>query len=372
MNLSRRCLRLLLVPLVAIALPIAFPRAMNAQGPAPSNAECLACHNNPNQVKQLPSGEPVSLYVDEKDFANSVHGQKNLACVQCHTNITGFPHPAFFATDRRDVTLQMYSLCRQCHQDNYAKTLDSIHTKAIAGGDRNAAVCTDCHTAHAITNPHQPRTRIPQTCAQCHGAIYDDYAKSIHGSALLDVSNPDVPTCIDCHGVHNIGDPTTAVFRLKSPEICAKCHTDKNRMARYGISTDVLNTYVADFHGTTVKLFEKQSPDAPTNKPVCFDCHGIHNIKRIDDPNSTVFKENLLKTCQRCHPDATTSAFTGSWTRHYSASPDKYPLVYYVNLFYWIFIPVVIGTMLLFITLEIYRRVRTRVAKRETRNVKPE
>ena len=33
-------------------------------------------------------------------------------------------------------------------------------------------------------------------------------------------------------------------------------------MDKYGISTQVLNTYVADFHGTTVTLFEKQSPDA--------------------------------------------------------------------------------------------------------------
>ena len=79
-----------------------------------------------------------------------------------------------------------------------------------------------------------------------------------------------MPTCIDCHGVHNIGDPTTAEFRLKSPEMCAKCHTDPAIMDKYGISTQVLNTYVADFHGTTVTLFEKQSPDAETNKPVCY------------------------------------------------------------------------------------------------------
>ena len=69
-----------------------------------------------------------------------------------------------------------------------------------------------------------------------------------------------MPTCIDCHGVHNIEDPRTAAFRLQSPEMCAKCHADRALMAKYGISTDVFNTYVADFHGTTVAIFEKESP----------------------------------------------------------------------------------------------------------------
>ena len=30
-------------------------------------------------------------------------------------------------------------------------------------------------------------------------------------------------------------------------------------MAKYGLNTNVLNTYVADFHGTTVTLFEQSS-----------------------------------------------------------------------------------------------------------------
>ena len=351
---------LLLTLSAAFLLSHALASSAHAQGPAPTDAECLACHSNPDLRKDLPSGEPLSLYVDKTHFADSVHGQKNITCVQCHTNITGFPHPAFNPTDRRDVTLKMYTLCSQCHADNYQKAQDSVHAAALASGDRNAAVCTDCHTAHTVTPPDQPRTRIPQTCAQCHSAIYVQYVDSVHGAALTNEGNTDVPTCIDCHGVHNIGDPTTASFRLKSPEICAKCHTDASRMAKYNISTNVLNTYVADFHGTTVELFAKESPDAPTNKPVCFDCHGIHDIKKIDDPNSTVFKQNLLRTCQQCHPNATTAAFTGAWMSHYNASPQNYPLVYYVNLFYWILIPVTIGGLLLYIALDFYRRLRRR------------
>jgi hypothetical protein len=165
--------------------------------------------------------------------------------------------------------------------------------------------------------------------------------------------------------VHNIGDPTTAEFRLKSPEMCAKCHSDPAIMDKYGISTQVLNTYVADFHGTTVTLFEKQSPDAETNKPVCFDCHGVHNIARTDDPQKGLeLKENILKRCQVCHPTATTN-FSDAWLSHYIPSPEKYPLVYYVNLFYRIFIPSVLIPMALLVVLDISSVIRQKRRKRK-------
>jgi predicted CXXCH cytochrome family protein len=309
----------------------------------------------------LPSGEPLSLFVDAEVFDKTIHGAEKLRCVQCHTDIQGYPHPPANYIDRRDVTLQNYTTCEACHQDNYRRTLDSMHQVALAGGNRNAAVCTDCHTAHAVTNPATPRTHIPQTCAQCHSAISDEYVRSVHGTALFDANNPDVPTCVDCHGVHGIGDPTTAAFRLKSPEICARCHTDRTIMDKYGISTNVLNTYLADFHGTTVELFAKQSPDQATNKPVCYDCHGVHNIKSTRDPTSTVStQENLLNTCRKCHPDATTASFTAAWMSHYQAGPDKYPLVYYVNLFYWVVIPLTIGALLVFVASDVFRRLRRR------------
>ena len=88
-------------------------------------------------------------------------------------------------------------------------------------------------------------------------------------------------------------------------------------------STQVLDTYVADFHGTTVTLFEKQSPDAETNKPVCFDCHGVHDIRRTDDPEKGLqMRENLLARCQVCHPDAT-SNFPDAWLSHYIPPPRR-------------------------------------------------
>jgi predicted CXXCH cytochrome family protein len=302
------------------------------------------------------------MFVDEKRFNDSVHAQQKPGCTDCHTSISSYPHPPIAATNARDFSLQMYTLCKQCHSKEYQDSLDSIHNKVLASGNRNAPVCTDCHTAHFVGKPDTPRTLIPQTCQKCHSDIYAQYKESVHGAALLANSNPDVPTCVDCHGVHNVGDPTTAAYRLKSPELCASCHTSRAMMYKYNLSTNVLNTYVADFHGTTVELFEKQSPDAPTNKAVCYDCHGVHDIRSAKDPNSTVYKANLLKTCQQCHPDATAS-FPSSWLSHYDASPTRYPIIYYVNLFYTIVIPLVIGGMGGFVLLDAARRLLNRTKK---------
>ena len=183
----------------------------------------------------------------------------------------------------------------------------------------------------------------------------------MHGKALTEEGNTDVPTCIDCHGVHNIQEPTTASFRNSTPFLCGSCHTNAEIMDKYGLSTHVLDTYLSDFHGTTVKLFEETYPDQPTNKPVCTDCHGVHNIARVDDPAAGIaIKENLLPKCQRCHPDVSSQNFADAWMGHYIPSPDKYPLVYYVKLFYKFFIPGVLGGMSFFVLTDIYRRFANR------------
>jgi hypothetical protein len=165
-----------------------------------------------------------------------------------------------------------------------------------------------------------------------------------------------------------VSGPSNQPFHLFSPQICARCHSDQELMAKYGVSTDVFDTYVADFHGATVVMFEKTAPDQETNKPVCIDCHGVHDMRRVDDPESRVIKENLLDTCQRCHPDATTN-FPNAWLSHYRPSPEHSPTVYYVNLFYQFFIPTVLGGMGIFVVLDGSRRlINRRREKRHERN----
>lgn len=345
------------------------------------NDTCLECHGKPGLSMTLDNGDVLDLFVDPQVYASSIHGKDKYACVQCHTTVGNFPHPPFTAADRRDTSLKLYPACYRCHSGEYERSQDSVHAQAMAGGNKQAAVCTDCHTAHAVrqlldtkTGQPLPDTRIwiPQTCAQCHNAIYQEYQSSVHGSALLGQGNPDVPTCIDCHGVHNISNPLANAFRNNSPEMCAKCHTDTKRMAKYGISTQVLNTYVSDFHGTTVTLFEKESPDAPTNKPVCFDCHGVHNIAQVGDPkNGLQIEQNLLARCKICHPDASAN-FPTAWLSHYIPTAKHNPLVFYVGWFYKLLIPLVLGGMAVLVVMDFGRSFYNRYQKSRPAGILPE
>jgi hypothetical protein len=327
------------------------------------NEACFACHARPGFQTTLPSGEVLYLTVDPEVYNNSVHGLQGFFCIHCHSRITDYPHPPLTVETHRDLSLSLYrSSCIDCHPAEYDTTLDSVHQKALAGGHLEAAICTDCHGTHNIQPPDEPLSRSSQMCELCHSEIFELYKGSIHGSALLAEGNPDVPSCVDCHEVHSVQGPTTDPFRLFSPQICAKCHADAELMEKYGISTDVFDTYVSDFHGTTVLLFQTTAPDQETNKPVCIDCHGVHDMKQVDDPESQVIKENLLVTCQKCHPDAEAN-FPTSWVSHYRPSPQHAPLVFFVNLFYAIFIPTLLGGMVLFVATDVCRRILGRKNK---------
>ncbi len=329
---------------------------------------CLACHSQPNIVMQFPNGDELSLTIDPADLHGSVHGEGNswqaLTCQECHTEDYSYPHQPVEANSAREYHLQKYPSCGRCHEDQYNLSLDSVHGMALTDDKEEAAVCTDCHGAHDTPVPNEPRARVSHTCEKCHSTIYEEYAGSIHGDALLTDGNEDVPTCIGCHGVHNIGNPTTNLFRIRSPQLCADCHANEALMSEYEISTNVFNTYVADFHGETVTLFEQQDPEVETNKAVCYDCHGVHNILAPDDPHAGI-KANLLETCQQCHPDATAN-FSDAWTSHFQPSLEHNPLVYLVRLFYRIIIPVTVGGLAFLVGTDIYRRVRTSLAGRSS------
>lgn len=328
----------------------------------PDNDYCLSCHTLPNLTMVLDSGETLPLTVDEARFHDSVHGTDNewrqLECTDCHQGYL-YPHPPVVADSLREYRLLNYPLCGDCHVDKYEASLDGVHGEALVAGNDEAAVCTDCHGAHYVEEPDEPRSRISLTCGQCHGTIFNEYKDSVHGAALLEESNQDVATCTDCHGVHFIPDPNLAAFRNTSPQLCGACHADAEMMAKYDISTDVFDTYVADFHGTTVTLFTAPGEeDSPTNKAVCYDCHGVHDIKDPQDPDAGI-KANLVETCRQCHPNASTN-FPDSWTSHYQPSLEHYPLVYLVNMFYKIVIPATVGGLGFIVLTDVYRRVRRR------------
>ena len=61
---------------------------------------------------------------------------------------------------------------------------------------------------------------------------------------------------------------------------------------------------------------------------------------------------NLVKTCQKCHPQAKDN-FPAAWMSHYEPTLKKAPLVFAMNVFYQLFIPFVIGGLILQIGLHL-------------------
>jgi predicted CXXCH cytochrome family protein len=354
--------------MVAVLAALVAPAAW-AEGPAPAaatvtpataeNETCLGCHKDRELLEiELPSGELKNMYVDGAQLAASVH--QKLACTDCHADLKGSKTSHKEATFKRarEFTLAFSDQCKQCHFANYTKTLDGVHHTLIEKGNPQAAVCADCHGSHGIQRPGYPRASISKTCAKCHAVTAATFMGSVHGEGLK-ADNPDVPVCTDCHKSHAMDDPKSSAWLLAQPQMCGNCHTDERRMKRYGLSTRVVSTYVADFHGTTTKLQKGAKNAARPITAVCTDCHGVHDITRADAPNSKVLQANLVKTCATCHPNATTS-FPASWLSHYEPTWEKAPLVAAVNLFYAFLIPFMIGGLALQILLHLWRVVVNR------------
>ncbi len=316
------------------------------------NQACLSCHNDPELEWDLESGEMMSFHVDPESIPGSVHGE--LGCTDCHTQYRGQlnKHSAETFDTRREYRLHYSEQCKDCHFQSYMQTLDSVHHDLPAEKAHLAPTCADCHDAHKM-KADEPRVAISRTCATCHEKVADVYAKSVHGNSLMDGSNPDVPVCTDCHRSHDIANPKSAASRLSQPDTCGTCHTDEKMMAKYDLSTHVLSTYLADFHGATT-LLEKGQKNAPAVVAVCTDCHGVHDIARADDPSSSVMKANLQATCARCHEGATEN-FPDSWMSHYEPSWSRTPFVKGVEVFYSLLIPFMIGGLLLQVLLHLWR-----------------
>ena len=335
---------------------LAAPSALAAPPRTPDTETCLSCHGDRAMAVELPSGETRALYVDLERFRASVHGNK-LGCTDCHQDMMEVPHAARPFTSLRDFTLAYYEQCKRCHFANYTKTLDSVHFKALQRRDRMAPTCVDCHGAHDVAPPHQPKASLSRTCAKCHQGVFDVYQKSVHGRFLE--RSDDVPGCTDCHKSHDVAGPRDTSWQKLTPELCSSCHANKELMQKYGLSTAVANTYVADFHGMTASLQGAGTPRESSVVALCTDCHGVHDISKVDEPGSHVLRANLVKTCARCHEGASEN-FPAAWMSHYEPTWEKAPLVYGVQLFYDVLIPFMVAGLLLQILLHFWRMVVNR------------
>lgn len=236
--------------------------------------QCVVCHVD---FGAMPDGF----------LMDNVHMRPELSCVGCHGgdasadddevahsgSFVGVPGPE-----------EIPEFCGKCHSDigfmrrfqpsastdQLSQYFTSVHGQKLRAGDEKVAECASCHTSHAILPASDGRSsvhplNVPQMCNQCHGDPdymaeygirtnqYRDYAKSVHGTALLEEQDTGSPACNDCHGNHGAMPPGLDAIE----NVCGMCHVNN---AEY-------------FHSTSMaRAFEEEELHG------CEECHGIHDV----------------------------------------------------------------------------------------------
>ena len=225
----------------------------------------------------------------------------------------------------------------------------SVHGHATENGSTKAAVCTDCHGAHKTLSANDSKSpiykfNVPATCGKCHNEVSKTFMESIHGQAIAR-GNGQAPVCTDCHGIHSIKahiDPNSSVSQQNiARTTCARCHEGVRLSQEFGVAGNRVTTYLDSYHG----LASEGGSAVVAN---CASCHGVHNILPSSDPHSTINRANLDATCGKCH-QGVTQKFTLTKV-HLDGGPSKdigSVAVRWIRLFYLVLIFSVIGAMFL-------------------------
>ena len=261
---------------------------------------CLDCHAKLD----------APLGVTPEEYQGSIHAQKGITCVSCH----GGDATKDDMLESMDVKAgfrghiersRIPSLCGKCHADaaymrgydpslrtdQFSQYQTSVHGKLLAKGDTHVAVCADCHGAHGIHAPNDPRssvypTNVAQTCARCHAdeaymKLYKipttqsaDYKASVHHQALAD-GDLSAPTCSTCHGSHGAAPPGVDSIQ----HVCSTCHLFQSQLFDSGPHKDVF---------------------AAMGLPGCITCHSNHGILA---PTDAMIGTDKSAVCAKCHSE---------------------------------------------------------------------
>ncbi len=307
----------------------AYDHGIHAQAAKAGNtnvAKCQDCHGSVHEI--LPPSDPKSKVARANipQTCGACHGQK---FVMASSGVSSAPFTSY---------------------------QQSVHGKAVAAGSDKAAVCTDCHGEHDIlsaTDPKSPinKYNVPATCAKCHDNVRQEYVKSIHGQAIAR-GNWQAPVCTDCHGIHTIKaptDPNSSVASANVQNTCASCHGSVKLSSEFGVPSGRVASYLSSYHGMAEKV-------GSTTVANCASCHGVHNILPPSDPHSTVNHANLAKTCGQCHPGANDKFITSKVHLDGTAKADfGSKVISFISRMYIWMIVVVIGGMVLH-NLIVYRK----------------
>ncbi|MGQ9798772.1 MAG: cytochrome b/b6 domain-containing protein [Ignavibacterium sp.] len=345
------------------------------------DVSCVGCHGS-HDVSPTKSGKWSAKNIPaicgnchkeaEESYAESNHGmmffQGDESAPNCLTCHKGAITKSAFRDDKTSMKQAQEKLCLSCHLDDpevRSKTSPntkfilaydkSVHGKALHSGNGDAANCVDCHSSHDIIKASDSRSsvyrlNIPNTCGKCHDKIKQEYSESIHGVSVAR-GNIDSPVCTSCHGEHNIlkhTDPNSPVaYQNVSLMVCSTCHASVRLTEKYGMSANVFKTFTESYHGLALR-------GGSATVANCGSCHGVHDIKPSTDPTSSIYKDNLVNTCGKCHPGANTTFVSGRI--HVSLEEKEEPILYWIATIYIVLIVTIIGGMFLHNTVDLYRK----------------
>jgi hypothetical protein len=197
------------------------------------------------------------------------------------------------------------SECYECHAElrgseagkrDQGKESPLINRSHLEESIHKALDCVACH-ADIQSLPHAEEL-APVNCSECHEVVGWQYLKSVHGAAFSK-GDPDVPSCAKCHGEHHIlgtKNPRSTVYPTNLIRVCISCHADEAIEARHDLpQPELFRAYENSVHGRAIE--ERGLVVAAA----CNDCHGAHEIKPIDDPESIGHKRNIPAVCGQCH-----------------------------------------------------------------------
>ncbi|WP_029914972.1 cytochrome c3 family protein [Pelobacter seleniigenes] len=158
--------------------------------------------------------------------------------------------------------------CLECHED-------VVSVEDFTNSVHGANGCVACHVELIALDLHMSGDLMPEPvkCVRCHKEETAQHYASVH--KLNDID------CATCHSeIHQQkawhGDKRIAV------EKCGECHDD------------AYSEYQNSIHGTSLQ-------DGNMDSASCIDCHNLHEIKEIGDPNNHAVRAFHTDVCLKCH-----------------------------------------------------------------------
>ena len=199
--------------------------------------------------------------------------------------VAGMTAPAFAGADDGKCLACHGSAGMEKHLANGETLSLHISGDTFAKSVHSMLGCAGCHSDidlashpaanNAITSKRSFSIARAQVCGGCHSDKFDQWKQSVH-AALVREGNSLAPLCTSCHSPHAVMKGA-AVSMDTVP--CKACHGA------------IFTAYAGSVHGVLRSA-------GMTQAPLCFSCHGAHDIKV---PTAGA---GMKKVCFGCHTDA--------------------------------------------------------------------